>query len=92
MKTIVDLGTEFQALRRHENWGQERLATATGMRQEAVSRFERGRGNDFSLAKLLRMAHTLGYELQFVRANARPTLDDVRAEAQVSGNMGPESR
>ncbi len=92
MKTLTDLGEEFQSLRKKNLKTQGDVAAATGMQQEAVSRFERGRGNDFSLGKLLRMAHALGYELQFVPAHKRPTLTDILEERKQSKNVGPDSR
>jgi len=92
MKTLADLGTEFQTLRRSTRMTQQQLADAAGMHQENVSRFERGRGNDFSVAKLLRMLQVMGYDLQFTPARQRPTLEDVLAEARSSANTGPLSR
>lgn len=92
MKTLSDLGEEFQRLRQSAKVNQTHLADLTGMRQEALSRLERGRGNDFSVAKLLRLAQALGYDLTFVPAHGRPTLDDVLAETRASANTGPESR
>lgn len=71
---------------------QEKAATATGMRQEALSRFERGRSNDFSVAKLLRLVQTMGYDVHFVPLHHRPTLTDVLAETRASVNTGPTSR
>jgi HTH-type transcriptional regulator/antitoxin HipB len=92
MKSIADLGMEFQDLRNKAGMTQEQLASAAGMRQEAVSRFERGRGSDFSLLKLLRMAQVLGHDLQFTAAHNRPTLEDVLAETKASANTGPSAR
>jgi transcriptional regulator with XRE-family HTH domain len=92
MKTLVDLGSEFQLLRKQTHKTQTDVAQLTGMQQEALSRFERGRGNDFSLGRLLRMAHALGYELQFVPLQKRPTLTDVFEERKQSANVGPGSR
>lgn len=80
MKTLADLGLEFQALRKQAGLAQQDTARRVGMRQEALSRFERGRGSDFSVAKLLRLAQTLGCDLYFAPARRRPTLDDVLAE------------
>ena len=80
MKTLVDLGEDFQRLRREAGKTQNEVSECVGMRQEALSRFERGRGSDFSLGRLLQMAHALGYELEFVPLNKRPTLNDVFQE------------
>ena len=90
MKTLPDLGAEFQALRREVGLTQRETAQRVGMRQEALSRFERGRGGDFSVAKLLRLAQALGRDLDFGPTHKRPpTLDDVLAERRAhSGNSG----
>ena len=92
MKTLVDLGDEFRALRKAAELTQEEVAARLHMKQEALSRFERGRGSDFSAAKLLRLAQALGQELQFVQARKRPTLDDVLEERRQAANSGPASR
>jgi transcriptional regulator with XRE-family HTH domain len=92
MKTLADLGAEFQTLRRTARMTQQQLAAAAGMHQENVSRFERARGNDFSVAKLLRMLQVMGYDLQFTPSRNRPTLKDVLVETRNSANTGPMSR
>jgi transcriptional regulator with XRE-family HTH domain len=92
MKTIVDMGAEYQRLRKEAHKTQTEVAEISGMQQEALSRFERGRGNDFSLGRLLRIAHALGYELEFVPLKKRPTLTKVLQERMQSANTGPESR
>ena len=90
MKTLVELGAELQALRKETGLTQAETARRAGMRQEALSRFERGRGSDFSVAKLLRLAQTLGRDLDFAPVHKRtPTLDDVLAERRAeSGYAG----
>ena len=82
MKTITDLGLDLRSLRRAAGLTQTDLAARAGLRQEALSRFERGRSPDFSLAKLLRLAQALGRDLRFAPAADRPTLDDVLKERQ----------
>jgi transcriptional regulator with XRE-family HTH domain len=89
MKTIVALGAEFQALRKDAGLTQEETARRVGMRQEALSRFERGRGSDFSVAKLLRLCQALGRDLDFAPVHKRtPTLDDVLAERRAGLGYG----
>lgn len=92
MNTLPDLGAEFQHLRETTGRTQSDVAASAGMQQTALSRFERGRGNDFSVGKLLRLAHALGYELAFVKAGQRPTLAEVLEERKQSRNVGPDSR
>lgn len=92
MKTLVDVGAELQALRKSAGKKQGELAVMAGMRQEALSRVERGRSADFSVAKLLRLAHALGLELAIVPAVRRPDLDTVLEERRAGANVGPQSR
>lgn len=92
MKTLPDLGAQYQALRKLAGKTQQEVALAAGLRQEALSRFERGRGCDFSLAKMLRLAQVLGHDLDLVSVRQRPTLDDVLQERQTQTNTGPASR
>jgi HTH-type transcriptional regulator/antitoxin HipB len=92
MKTLIDLGEDFQRLRKQSGKTQTEVAELAGIQQEALSRFERGRGNEFSLGRLLQLAHALGYDLEFVPAQNRPTLTDVLQERLQSSNTGPESR
>ena len=88
MNTLSDLGRQFQALRKAAGLTQDETARRAGMLHEALSRFERGRGADFSLAKCLRLAQALGHDLAFVSASSRPTLDDVLAERRQAGATG----
>ena len=92
MKTLPDLGVQFQSIRKQSGMTQQEVAQAVGLRQEALSRFERGRGSDFSLAKMLRLAQVLGYDLDIVSAQRHPTLDDVLQERKAQSNTGPASR
>ncbi len=92
MKTVVDLGEEFKILRKQVGRTQRAVADSIGTQQEAISRFERGRGHDFSLGRLLQLAHAIGYDIQFVPLKGRPTLTDVLEERLQSKNTGPDSR
>lgn len=92
MKTLADLGAELQSLRKQAGKNQGEIAVAAGIRQEALSRVERGRSADFSVAKLLRLAHALSLELAIVPSVQRPTLDTVLAERRAGANVGPQSR
>ena len=93
MKTVADLGLELQALRKASGKPQRELAAETLTRQEALSRLERGRSADFSVAKLLRLAQALGVEVVLVPSTSvRPTLESVLSERRQGANVGPESR
>ena len=71
---------------------QVEVATAVGMRQEALSRFESGAGNDFSAAKLLQLLRVLGHQVQFTPLVRRPTLGDVLSEVKRGANTGPNAQ
>lgn len=92
MSTLPDLGKRFQTLRKAAGKTQTQIAQITGMRQEALSRFERGRSNDFSLGKMLRLLQALEMEMNFQPVTARPTLDSVLDERRSGGNIGPNAR
>ncbi|CCJ59159.1 Putative transcriptional regulator, partial [Bordetella bronchiseptica MO149] len=80
MKTLPDVGARFRTLRKQARKTQRELAAATGMRQEAISRFETGSASDFSLNKLLTLLQALDLEFEFKPAVRRPDLDDLLAE------------
>lgn len=90
--TLPDVGRRFQALRKAAGKTQTEVASAVGMRQEALSRFESGAGNDFSLAKLLRLLEVLELELDVKPATRRPSLNDVLNEVRQGHNTGPQAR
>lgn len=92
LRTLPDIGERFRALRKMAGKTQSEVANAVGMRQEALSRFESGRGTDFSVAKLLRLLQALDMELDFKATTRRPTLDKVLQERRSNANTGPEAR
>lgn len=92
METLPDAGNRFRQLRKNACMTQSEVAAAVGMRQEAISRFENGRGTDFSLTKLLRLLQVLDMGLDFVSVTRRPTLSSVLEERRNNANVGPDSR
>jgi HTH-type transcriptional regulator/antitoxin HipB len=92
LHTLPDVGRQYQALRKSAGKTQLEVAKSVGMRQEALSRFESGSGNDFSLVKLLRLLQALNMELDFKSATRRPTLDDLLQECKSNANTGPDAR
>lgn len=90
--TLPDLGRRFQALRKAAGKTQTEVASAVGMRQEALSRFESGRGADFSLAKLLRLLEALDLQIDLKPATRRPSLTQVLSEVRQGSNTGPQAR
>lgn len=93
MKTVVDLGAELAARRQALEKSQAEVGAASGLRQDALSRLERGRLPDVSVSKLLRVAHSLGLELTLSPlVQERPTLDTLRDERKYGVNTGPTSR
>ncbi len=92
MHTLPDVGRQYRALRKSAGKTQLEVAKAAGMRQEALSRFESGSGNDFSLVKLLRLLQALDMALDFKPAIRRPTLNDLLQERRSNSNTGPGAR
>jgi HTH-type transcriptional regulator / antitoxin HipB len=93
MKTVVELGAELKARRRELKKSQTALAVETGLRQEVLSRLEHGRLADFSVGKLLLLAHALGLDVTLTPlAPRRPTLDTLLDERKQGANTGPTSR
>jgi transcriptional regulator with XRE-family HTH domain len=93
MKTVADLGAEFKARRQELRKSQAELGVESGFRQEVLSRLEHGRLADFSLGKLLRLAHSLGLEVTLTPlTRRRPTLETLLDERRQGTNTGPESR
>lgn len=93
MKTVVDLGAELLARRQDIGRTQTALGAETGLRQEVLSRLERGRLADVSVSKLLRVAHALGLELTLTPVKRElPTLDTLLAERRRGANTGPDAR
>jgi predicted XRE-type DNA-binding protein len=92
LDNLPAVGRQFRALRKAAGKTQVEVASAVGMRQEALSRFESGAGNDFSAAKLLRLLRVLGHEVQFTPLVRRPTLDEVLSEVKSGTNTGPSAR
>lgn len=92
LETLPDVGRWFQVLRRSAGKTQVEVASAVGMRQEALSRFESGSGTDFSLAKLLRLLAVLELELDFKPVTRRPSLTEVLTEVRSGTNTGPDAR
>ena len=92
IRTVSDMGQKVQEARKNAALTQQQLADRVGMLQEALSRFERGRGNDFSLARFLRLAQALACTVELVPADGKPTLLDVLDERRRGANVGPNSR
>lgn len=90
--TLPEVGQRFQALRKAAGKTQTEVATAVGMRQEALSRFESGRGADFSLSKPLRLLQVLERQLDFKPVMRRPALDEVLLEVREGRNTGPNAQ
>ncbi len=71
-KLAFDLGRSVRGLREERGWSQSQLATAAGMTQSAVARFEAG-GTIPSLPVLDRLAIALDAELS-VSVTPRPVV------------------
>ena len=91
-ETLRDAGERLRQLRKEAGLTQTELANRVGMRQEALSRFESGHGTDFSAGRLLKLLHALGFGVDFVPLNRRPTLNDTLRERREGLNVGPRAR
>jgi ribosome-binding protein aMBF1 (putative translation factor) len=69
-RLAFELGRTVRRMREERGWSQGRLATAAGMTQSAVARFEAG-GTVPTLPVLERLAKALDAELE-VRISPRP--------------------
>ena len=92
MATVADMGLKIRDARKKSALTQAQLAARVGTVQEVLSRFERGRGNDFSLSKFLRIAQALGYTVALAPVSGKPTLRDVLDERRRGANVGPASK
>jgi transcriptional regulator with XRE-family HTH domain len=92
LRTVPDVGRRLKALRKKIGKTQTEMAACAGLWQESLSRFESGRGVDFSLAKLLKLLDTLGLEIDFKPTTRRPTLNDLLDERRKGNNSGPGAK
>lgn len=92
LQTLPEVGQRLRFLRKAAGKTQTEVATAAGMRQEALSRFESGSATDFSLAKLLRLLQVLELQLDFQAVVRRPTLNEVLHEVREGRNTGPDAQ
>jgi transcriptional regulator with XRE-family HTH domain len=93
MKTLADVGHELAMRREELGRTQAELGAETALRQDTLSKLEHGRLSAVSLAKVMRVAHSLGLELAFVPLKRElPTLDTLLAERKQGANTGPDAR
>ena len=86
-------GCELQTRRQALGKTQVELGIETGLRQELVSRLERGRLPDVSVSKLLVLASALGLELTLTPMSPqRPTLESLLDERRHWADTGPSAR
>lgn len=80
MQTLLELGEAVAARRRALGLQQGEVAARAGVRQDTLSRFERGKLAEFGSRKLLAVLAVLGMELQFADVGASGSLDELRRE------------
>lgn len=77
---LSDLGTVLKNARKQRKLTLQELSAQTGVHYTTLSELERGRMTEFGVRKLMRVAATLGLELN-LRPTGQPyTLDDVASE------------
>ena len=80
MQTLQELGAAVATRRQALGLKQGAVATQSGITQESLSRFERGRVSEFGARKLLAVLTVLGLELQFTETGTSGSLDELRKE------------
>lgn len=80
MHALVELGEAVATRRRSLGLKQGDVAARTGISQETLSRFERGKLPEFGSRKLLAVLAILGMELRFVEIGASGSLDELRRD------------
>lgn len=80
VQTLVELLEVAAARRRTLGLKLGEVATRTGISQEMLSRFERGKSAEFGSPKLLVVLALLGMRLQVIETRASGSLDDLRRE------------
>ncbi len=77
---LSDLGTVLKNARKQRKLTLQELSAQTGVHYTTLSELERGRMTEFGVRKLMRVAATLGLELNLRPAGQPYTLDDVASE------------
>ena len=80
MQTIIELGLAVAKRRRALALKQGDVAARSGIAQESLSRFEKGRLSEFGTRKLLAVLAVLGMELKFSGLEVSGSLDELRQE------------
>ena len=80
MQTLMELGEAVAVRRRSLGLKQGEVAAGSGITQESLSRFERGRSPEFGSRKLLAVLAVLGMELRFAETGVSGSLDELRQE------------
>lgn len=93
MQTLSELGAVLAARRKELGKTQGELGRLAGLRQEELSRLERGQLPGFTANRLLRLAHVLGLTLSLQPMASRGrTLDVLLDEVRSGANTGPDSK
>lgn len=93
MQTLPELGALLAARRKELGKTQGEVGRLAGLRQEELSRLERGQLPGFTTNRLLRLAHALGLTLSLQPTASRGrTLDELLDEVRSGANTGADSR
>jgi HTH-type transcriptional regulator/antitoxin HipB len=77
---LGEIGKRLREARTATGRSQEEIARPLGMSRATISAIENGTVNEIGVRKLMALCAALGLELG-VAAHVRPTLRDLRAEA-----------
>ena len=93
MQTLSELGAQLAARRKELGKTQGEVGRLAGMRQEDISRLERGQLPGFTANRLMRLAHVLGLTVSLQPAVSKGrTLEVLLDEVRAGANTGPDSR
>lgn len=89
---LFELGTLLRQARKAKKLTLKQVAQQAGVHFTTLSSLERGQVSDLGVRKLIRVAETLGLELELRPAGQRYTLDDVAKERANSPLLANQQR
>lgn len=78
--SLRDIGLSLRIARKAQRRSQAELAAALGMSRATISAIENGTVREIGIRKVIALCEALGLALKVVPADARPTLQQLRAE------------
>jgi transcriptional regulator with XRE-family HTH domain len=82
---LPEIGKRLREARTAASRSQEEVARSLGMSRATISAIENGTVNEIGIRKVMALCAALGLELN-IAAHVRPTLRDLRSEADATRN------